>query len=172
MWLGRVGFRLVETLEDGSRVLRRRQAKAMLALRDLMSETDFTSWQRINRFIEAFVGESDNMQLTEIDALLDDLGIQGLAELDTLSDETIQKTILGGGYGTQQICSHIMKNGLEEASTLPLNSSFLLFGQRYVVDSHVFSNLVYDRVQGGRERRMMPSSLDVAFYTSVPANRG
>ena len=31
-------------------------------------------------------------------------------------------------------------------ATLPLSRSFALLGQRYVVDSHVFSNVVFDRV--------------------------
>jgi hypothetical protein len=55
-----------------------------------------------------------------------------------------------------------MTNGLARG-TLPLSRVFLLLGQRYVVDSHVFSNVVYDRVQGGAQRRMMPDPLDVAF---------
>lgn len=38
-----------------------------------------------------------------------------------------------------------------------------MFGQRYVVDSHGFSNLVYDRVMGGKLVRLMPNPLDVAF---------
>jgi hypothetical protein len=36
-------------------------------------------------------------------------------------------------------------------------------GQRYVVDSHVFSNVVYDRFNRGDPKRMMPNPLDVAF---------
>jgi hypothetical protein len=162
IWLGRVDFRLVETQEDGERVLNRGQVRAAIALRDLMDEADLQAWQRINGVIEAFVGESDNMQLDQIEALLGDLGISDLSGLEGLSDEAIQQTILQGGYGTQRIASHIMVNGLM-TGTLPLNSSFLLFGQRYVVDSHVFSNLVYDRVGGGEVRRMMPDPLDVAF---------
>jgi hypothetical protein len=55
-----------------------------------------------------------------------------------------------------------MINGLGQG-TLPLSSSFALLGQRYVVDSHVFSNVVYDRVQGGSVKRMMPNPLDVGF---------
>jgi hypothetical protein len=43
--------------------------------------------------------------------------------------------------------------------TLPLNRSFLLFGQRYVADSHVFSQVVFDRVAD----RMMPNPLEAAF---------
>ena len=51
------------------------------------------------------------------------------------------------------------------AGTLPLNRSFLLFGQRYVVDSHVFSNVVWDRVEyrPPTPARGMPDPLDVAF---------
>ena len=55
-----------------------------------------------------------------------------------------------------------MINGLGKG-TLPLSRTFLLLGQRYVVDSHVFSNVVYDRVQRGSVKRMMPDPLDVAF---------
>ena len=47
----------------------------------------------------------------------------------------------------------------------PLPRSFLLLGQRYVVDSHVFSNVVYDRVPPSTKGRlrMLPDPLDVAF---------
>jgi hypothetical protein len=55
-----------------------------------------------------------------------------------------------------------MINGLGKGMFL-LSSSFALFGQRYVVDSHVFSNVVYDRVQKGTVYRMMPNPLDVGF---------
>jgi hypothetical protein len=54
-----------------------------------------------------------------------------------------------------------MVNGI--GGTLPLNRAFLVFGQRFTVDSFVFSNVVYDRVQRGTVRRMMPSPLDAAF---------
>lgn len=51
-----------------------------------------------------------------------------------------------------------MTNDLESGS-LPLNHSFAFLGQRYIPDSHVFSNVVYDRVPG----RMMQDPLDAAF---------
>lgn len=54
-----------------------------------------------------------------------------------------------------------MVNGLG-SGTLPLSRSFALLGQRYALDSHVFSNVVYDRADT-REPRMMPNPLDVAF---------
>ena len=49
---------------------------------------------------------------------------------------------------------------------MPLSASVLLFGQRYVFDSHVLSNVVFDRVLvDGKPARMMPSPLDAAFAT-------
>ena len=161
MWLGRIDFRLIETREDGSQLFHRRQLEGALALRAILDEEARRSWARVDRTVGAFVGEPDNMTLPELDALLADLGTD-VAGISSLPDEKVATAIVQGGYGTQRISSHIMINGLGEG-TMPLSSTFLLLGQRYVVDSHVFSNVVYDRVQGGKVKRMMPDPLDVAF---------
>lgn len=162
MWLGRIDLRIIETQPDHSQVFRRRQLEGAVALHSLMDAASMKRWAKIDGTIEAFVGEPDNMTLNQLEALLKDLGVTSPAGLSAKTDAELSKAILQGGYGTQRISSHVMINGLGER-TMPLSSTFLLLGQRYVVDSHVFSNLVYDRVQKGQQRRMMPSSLDVAF---------
>jgi len=159
MWIGRVDFRIIETQSDGSQVFRRRQLEAAVRLRELLDAVVLPSWSRIDAAIHAFVGEPDFMTVTEVDALLKDLGAAGSADLASIPDQRIAQTILDGGYGTQRIASSIMINGTG-GKTLPLSSSFALLGQRYVIDSHVFSNVVYDRVP---TMRMMPDPLDVAF---------
>lgn len=162
MWLGRIDFRILETQPDKSQVFHRRQLEAAYVLRALMDDQALAAWKGVDTTIEAFVGEPDNMVLPELDALLADLGLAKASELASLDDKTIAQAVVTGGYGTQRISSHIMINGLGEG-TLPLSSTFMLFGQRYVLDSHVFSNVVYDRVQGGSVMRMMPNPLDVGF---------
>jgi hypothetical protein len=102
------------------------------------------------------VGESDYMVVTEVDALIKDLG--DVAAAQTASDDAVVSAIGRGGYGEQQIASHLMVND-GTVKSLPLNRSFALFGQRYVVDSHVFSEAVYDRIRD----RLMPNPLDAAF---------
>jgi hypothetical protein len=156
MWLGRIDFRLIETLSDGSQVFRRRQVDAMIALRSLMQSDAFSRWSRMDAVIRAFVGESDYMTVPEVDRLLADLG--GLAAVAAKSDAEIAQAIVDGGYGQQQIASQIIIN--ETGATLPLSSSFALFGQRYVLDSHVLANVVWARTEA---MRMMPSPLDAAF---------
>lgn len=156
MWLGRVDFRLIETLSDGTVTFRRSQYEAMLALNALLDEGAIERWRSIDGVVRAFVGESDSMTVPEIDLLVADLG--GPEAARAASDESVVAAINASGYGEQQIASHLMVND-GSVKTLPLNRSFLLFGQRYVADSHVFSEAVYDRIAG----RMMPSPLDAAF---------
>ncbi|WP_437671898.1 DUF3160 domain-containing protein [Sorangium sp. So ce131] len=162
MWLGRVDFRFLETQSDGTQVFQRRQLEGAYVLRALADEKTLGRYQRIDDTIQAFVGESDYMMLPELDALLADLGLGGAAGLAGVPDERISAVLVEKGHGTQRISSHIMINGLDKG-TLPLSSSFALLGQRYVVDSHVFSNVVYDRVRSGTVKRMMPNPLDVGF---------
>ncbi len=162
MWLGRTDFRLLETQSDGTQVFRRRQLEAALALRDLVGSELLTSFSRIDDTVTAFVGEHDYMQLHELAELQAALGVDSPDGLSGLSDASIAQTITSGGYGAQRISSHIMINGMGKG-TLPLSASFAFLGQRYVLDSHVFSNVVYDRVAGGGVMRMLPKPLDVAF---------
>ncbi|MDI1436060.1 DUF3160 domain-containing protein [Polyangium sorediatum] len=162
MWLGRIDFRIVETQSDGSQLFQRRQLEGAYVLHALAQGEQQKRHSRIDNAIRSFVGESDYMTLPQLDKLLVDLGVADAAGLAGLDDAKIAQTVLQKGYGTQRISSHIMINGLGQG-TLPLSSSFALFGQRYVVDSHVFSNVVYDRVQKGAVKRMMPNPLDVGF---------
>lgn len=162
IWLGRIDFRILETQEDHSQLFHRRQLVAALALRELMTPELLEIHQGIDDFVTAFVGEHDYMTVPQLNAYLTDVGAQTVADLDALDDQTLAEAITAGGYGTQRISSHYMVNGLN-SGTLPLSASFALFGQRYVIDSHVFSNVVYDRVAGGTVRRMMPDPLDAAY---------
>ncbi len=162
MWLGRIDFRLIETMPDGTSVFRRRQLEAGWALVDLMSEAARASHQGIDDFITAFVGEHDYMTVAQFAELASDLGVSGFSETAALSDQELAQAIVNGGYGTQRISSHYMVNG-GAVDTLPLSSSFAFFGQRYAIDSHVFSNVVYDRVTRGPETRWMPNPLDAAY---------
>ena len=80
-----------------------------------------------------------------------------------MSSEELVAALNEGDLGYQQISSHVMFNGLD-AGEMPLSRTFLLLGQRYAVDSHVLSNVVYDRATADSvDRRMMPDPLDVAF---------
>jgi hypothetical protein len=160
IWLGRTDFRLIETQPDGQRVFHRRQLMATLALRDAVSGV-LDPYRRVDEAISVFAGEHDYMQLAELDALLAELG----PDPALLPDQQIAQTIIDRGYGAQRISSQVKyKDRSTEEITLPLDRSFAFFGQRYSVDSHVFSEVTYDRVlRHDGNIRLLPSSLDAAY---------
>ena len=159
MWLGRVDLRLVETQSNGSQVFYRRQFDAAVALRELLSPEDMKLWEHIDSTIGAYVGEHDSMTLLGLDGMMSALGVRTFKEAQTLDDQSIIDGLAKGGWGAQRIASRIIYNDGTSTETLPLDRSFMLFGQRYTVDSHAFVNVTYDRVAG----RMMPKPLDAAF---------
>jgi hypothetical protein len=161
LWLGLADLRLIETMSDGSSVFHRRQLELAYALRALFDDEALANHRAIDQTVRAFVGESDNMTLPELDELLADLGLDSPAGLAEVDDQTVAQAIVNGGYGTQQISGHLLVN--QTLGTIPLSSTFLVLGQRYVVDSHVFSNVVYGRVPARKAKRLMPNPLDVAF---------
>lgn len=156
IWLGRTDFRLIETLGDGQQVLRRRQVESVVALRQLLDSKAYADYLAIDRAVSAFVGEHDYMTLQQVDELLAALDSpSGVAGVD---DEALASAIVAGGFGAQRVASQVMRRS-PGSDTFPLSMSFALFGQRYTVDSHVFSNLVYDRLP----TRVVPNPLDVGF---------
>jgi hypothetical protein len=163
IWLGRTDFRLIESQPDGSVLFRRRQVEAMLALTAVVKDEGRAAFDRIDQAVSAFVGEHDYMQLSEAEQLSADLG--GLAGAKQRSDAEIAQLIVDKGYGAQRISSQVMYTDEGSGKPLPLSRSFALLGQRYVVDSHVFSNVVFDRVprNGANEIRGLPSPLDAAY---------
>ena len=177
IWLGRTDFPILGyTIDpaDGTphELLNRRVLEAAFALGELMDDgtgaagATLARWQRIDAVLRAFVGEPDSMSPPELAHLRADLGgVTDQASLAALSDDAIAQAIVDGGYGQQSIASQIVL-APPHTGTLPLAATFLLMGQRYVVDSHVFSNVVYDRVNpadASVPRRMMPDPLDVGF---------
>jgi hypothetical protein len=159
MWLGRIDLRLIETQDTGERIFWRRQLEAALGLDALLDDAARHDWEVIDHIVGAFVGEHDSMTLPELDALLGDLGTTRGAGLGERPDAVIAQAIIDGQYGAQRIASQIIRRVPGPGGALPLDASFAFFGQRYTVDSHVFSNVVYDRV----DTRVLPNPLDAAF---------
>jgi hypothetical protein len=156
MWLGRVDFRVIETTDIERYEVNRGQYEAMLAIEQLTRDEQLDLWGTIDTVIRAFVGSSDNMTVLDVPKLVDDLG--GLDQALAADDDAIVEAFVNGGYGAQKIASYLtVYSG--SIGEVPLNRSFRLFGQRYIPDSHVLSNVVYDRVA----ERLMPNPLDAAF---------
>jgi len=161
IWLSRVDLRPIDTDAQGKPLFQRSQLEGAVALRQLMDISSKQAWSQIDAVVSAFVGRHDDMTPPEVELLMAKLGKSTVGELAGVSDTDLAQAIVDGGFGVQSISSQIVINGLA-LKTLPLARSFALLGQRYVFDSHVFSNVVFDRAQH-EPKRMLPNPLDVAY---------
>ena len=163
IWLGRTDLRLIVT-EAGGPTFSRRQFDGALLMRLLLDSSALAAWQSIDGVLAGFVGESDNMTVRDFELLRAALGDATLLDLENHSDQELAQGIIDAKLGIQRIASQILFVS-PSGDHLPLDRTFLFFGQRYVIDSAVFSDVVFDRVLPGPndDRRMMPDPLDVAF---------
>jgi len=164
IWLGRTDLRLIATDAAGAH-FSRRQFDAALELRLLLDAAGLASWSTVDATLAGFVGESDNMTVRDFDTLRTLLGDAALDDLEGHTDQELAQGIVDAKVGIQRIASQIIFVG-PMGDNLPLDRAFLFFGQRYVIDSEVLSNVVFDRVlpdPAKLDRRMMPDPLDVAF---------
>jgi len=155
MWLGRIELRLTDVSSDGRRVLNRREVEDVLALRELLNSDLLGQWNAMNHLIGLFVGEPDYMTVPQIQTLQDGLGIASSQDLATVADDKLLQVIDAGNFGLQRICSQLM---VVDPNMTTLANSFAVLGQRYTVDAHVLSKVVYPN-----SNLLMPSPLDAAF---------
>ncbi len=166
IWLGRTDLRFLQydTFAAPGTPPRffRRQFLAGLLLAQLTdASAGLASWQQMDDILRAFVGESDNMTVADFPKLRTVAGAATPAALAALPDGAIAQALLDGGFGIQRIASQILYVPPGGAGA-PLDRVFLFFGQRFIIDSQVFSDVVFDRVRG-EPKRMMPDPLDAAF---------
>jgi hypothetical protein len=163
MWLGREDARLVTETPDGERVVHKRSIDAMLAMRTLLDPPSLTLWSAMDRALDAFVGKRDSMSFPEADRLLGELGAADPVAAAKIGDDRWLAALDKGDYGGQRIASSIQGES-RTGRPAALARSFSPFGQRFVIDSEVFSHLVYDRLPSGDgPLRLMPRPLDVAY---------
>ncbi|MEK7248866.1 MAG: DUF3160 domain-containing protein, partial [Bacteroidota bacterium] len=166
MWLGRMEIYLIAPQSVIPPVPRddvQRQAiDAVLAVEAAQRANAYGLLEEIDGIIRFFVGESDNVTLPNVRSLVQTTGLDSASQLlDTLRFKAFQDTLRRQSYAWQLIMSQLlMRNPFSPDSITPA-SSLLLLGQRFVIDSYVTSNVVYDRVP--RPFRGLPSTLDILF---------
>ena len=161
MWLGRIELRLVTADQTGTPQFQRRALSGAFLLATLKDQVAKQGYQNIDSVIRFFVGEPDDMTPDQLTALLTTMNVRTPAEIAAPTDAEYLSALAQFKSGVSRIAGQILEGGLHATAMLP--RSFLFLGQRYTPDSHVLSNVVYDRVVGKPERRMMASPLDVAF---------
>jgi hypothetical protein len=172
MWLGRMEFYLTPppgypgppwTKEE----IRRMHLAAFLLQELLETSGGIDILLENDRMIEFLVGESDNLTPWEYGRIIKD--ISGLNAADQLlSDEIYDpyyELVETSLEAEQKILSCILYADPFDPEPEELPVSYRLFGQRFIIDSYVFANVVFDRIiyQGAKVWRGLPDPLDAMF---------
>ena len=174
MWLGRTEIYLLAPESDSIvcpipsfQDIQRQTIDAML-IEELFNISNVNdSYEEIENIIRFFVGEQDNVTLPNLNYLKQAVQINNALQLlDSLKVMEFQDSLRNQSFAYQMILSQILYNAkpFEPDSIIPA-SAFMLFGQRFVIDSYVTGSVVYDRIYYNGEHicRLYPSTLDPMF---------
>jgi hypothetical protein len=173
MWFGRIELYLMNTnasqypcLPQSFEDVQRQAIDAMLMdeLFDIAMVEPLH--QEIDNVIKFFVGESDNVTLSNLDYLKQAVALDSASQLlDSLKMVEFQDTLANQAFAYQLILSQILYSNPTIPDSIVPASAFMLFGQRFVIDSYVTATVVFDRItyMGEKICRLFPSTLDVLF---------
>ncbi len=168
MWLGRTEMYLSApqntaappTAED----VQRQTIDAVLVL-ELVNTADAASlYDEIEGALTFLFGEQDNLTVANLKMIVTSLGLEDASELlDPTVLATFQGRLAAAGLGSQRILSQILYHDPMTPEAVQPPSAFMLFGQRFVIDSYITANVVADRIvyRGEMVCRLFPSTLDV-----------
>jgi hypothetical protein len=167
-WLAQIDFRLLAFDSVGQPQANPEALAATAILRHALDDArQRETWETINALLEALVGPSDNMTLSDFERLWQDLQLSNPTEALALNEDRLTAQLLGHDYGQQRVTGQIVYRhvDLSDPAPVPRPVSFMLLGQRFALDAYVLGNLVYDRliVDGQPVERAVPNPLDVIY---------
>lgn len=170
MWLGRTDLYLT-TPETTEPTWEKDEIRRMNITTFLLNEihqkcVNKDLFQVNEKIINYLVGESDNITIDEFNNFLFS---QSIISADALLSDSIYDRYYQGLLENEDFKQKIMgamflvDPNASEPAELPV--SFYISGQRFIIDSYVLANVVFDRVifNGKSEWRLMPDPLDALF---------
>ncbi len=170
IWLGRTELYLIKPVSDDisptDQDIQRQVIDSYLISEAIKTSTVKPIFDEMEKVIASFVGEQDNVTLDQFNSISEAVNISSAK--DFLSMETVKKfqdTLSTKPFAGQKILSQVLSTYPMNVSQIKPASAFLLFGQRFVIDSYVTANVVFDRIIFNNKKitRMLPSTLDVLF---------
>jgi hypothetical protein len=173
MWLGRTEIYLTaprsypypcspQTFND----IQRQIIDALLISELVQSSDSDATYEKIEDILKYFVGDPDNVTLPNLEYMKQAVQIENANQLlDSLKVVEFQDTLKKQSFASQLILSQILYSDPMSPDSIIPASSFLLFGQRFIIDSYVTGSVVYDRIKYNGEKicRLFPSTLDPMF---------
>lgn len=171
MWLGRTEFYLIlpksvkynSLSEEEQNQIAQRQTINAYLIHDALAEPEpARNLEQMDRMITFLAGESDNVTPNHLDQLKSSTGFEDASALTDIDVYlTFRRYLQEAPFASQRILSQILVTDPTTPDKIEPASAFLLLGQRFIIDSFVMGNVVYDKV--ANPNRMLPKSADVLF---------
>ena len=171
MWFGKIELYLIapqgvalykQSFDD----IRRQIIDSYLIKELLAAANSYSDYGEIESAITIFAGEQDNVTLDNLTYMQDAIGFENANDLlDSLKVVEYQDTLENQSFAQQKILSQILYSDPMDPDEVEPASAFLLFGQRFVIDSYITGSVVFDKIEynGARVCRLLPFLLDVLF---------
>ena len=173
MWLGRTELYLTKPVALDSILCPlpsfedvQRQIIDSYLIKELIDASNTVIHLEIENTIKIFAGEQDNVTLDNLSYLKSAINLIDADEfLDSLTVVEFQDTLKNQSFAYQLILSQILFSSVMNPDSIVPASAFMLFGQRFVIDSYITGSVVFDRIFYNNQRicRLFPSLLDVLF---------
>jgi hypothetical protein len=170
MWLGRTELYLVvpksqeynQLSEEERDAIGSRQTAASYLIAEALTYGNNRQYlEEMNGIVTFLVGESDNVAAEHLLLLKEKTGFEHAASLLEINTYRLFKEALESEpFARQKILSQMLRSDPFSPDKIEPASAFLLFGQRFIIDSFVMGSVVFDKVPTGR---MLPKSADVLF---------
>lgn len=171
MWFGRADFFLtpppVAQGEDewSEEDIKRMNAGAVV-VNELLNISGKKSLLELHeKIIGFFVGPEDNLSPIELDDIISELAVSPEDMFTDSKFTNFQEKINSSDDYGQKILSNFFIVDADKENPAELPVSYKLLGQKFLIDSYVFSQVVYDQIyyDGKEVHRMLPDPLDVMF---------
>ncbi len=170
MWLGRIEFYLIPPKGTFTEIpfkdVQRQIIDSYLLVKLFSDEEVKNVYKKIEKAIETFVGEQDNTTVENLREVFDSLKVTSVFYFsDSSNVAQFQEYLAKQTFAGQKILSHILFANPCNPDSIQPATAFLPFGQRFVIDSYITGNVVFDKIeyQSMRVFRALPSTLDILF---------
>jgi len=172
MWLGRTEIYITSPEQDTTMIsgqsdidLQRQAILTALICRAANLTDGFMKMDSIENILKVFIGDQDNIRITEVKSLMDSMNITPVSLIYHNTWKEFQSRLTNLASANQMYNSQILYSDPMSPDQVKPSASFMLFGQRPVLDGNITPNVVYDKIlyQNQKVLRMLPSTLDVLF---------
>jgi len=157
MWYGRISFRLSPDTTQVNKKGKEETRRALCILEAAKNHRE--SWSKINDPIILYVGKSDDFTLVEYLGIKDEV-FPDLDPIEIAADDA--KLVKFIETAMKHRSPKILSTKILDIEDRQIvTKGFRFFGQKFILDSYIFQNLVYDDVGTRQNPRHLPKGLDV-----------